>query len=143
VILWSTCNEVLHGDTLFVIHKCRYLGFVARKADDFGDHPFRLYGIDVQRSILVMNEYSSAGRVNTRRIRVTDLRFMNHRPPPTTIFDRVALTDFVFCQFVELVNLKHFLHWPLLLAVLGLFAAWCAVRFTRSHRDHAVAGIVP
>lgn len=75
------------------------------------------------------------------------LRFVDKRPPQTTILDRLALTFFAFTSLKELVSPHRFPHWPLLLGLLALFAAWCAHRAgakrRRRHRVHADAGISP
>ncbi len=77
------------------------------------------------------------------------LRFVDRRPPPTTFFDRVALTFFVFTSLEQVITPYHFPPWFLLSGVFALFAAWCAHRFARSkhkrgqHRDSADAPATP
>jgi hypothetical protein len=61
------------------------------------------------------------------------MRFIGKRPAATTFLDRIALTVFVFAQFFDLMQPQHFLHWPMLLGLTGLFAAWLARRHSRSN----------
>lgn len=95
---------------------------------------------------LVFNQDSYFSSHSTSRLEVTKflayalavvlltMRFMGERPATTTLLDRIGLTVFVFAQFFELMHPKHFLHWPLLVGLTGLFSAWCAHR--RSHLKH-------
>jgi hypothetical protein len=61
-------------------------------------------------------------------------RFIGTRPAPTTVFDRLALTFFVFTSFKQAVIPYRFPPWFLISGVVALFAAWCVHRFTRVKR---------
>jgi hypothetical protein len=78
-------------------------------------------------------------------------RFIGKRPAPTTVFDRLALTFFVFTSFKQVIIPYRFPPWFLISGVVALFAAWCAHRFThvkqkRRHRypaDSPVPSVGP
>lgn len=62
-------------------------------------------------------------------------RFVGRRPAPTTVFDRFALTFFVFAVLKQILSPNGSLKWPLLLGgVALLLAAWCADRLTGRKR---------
>ena len=67
-------------------------------------------------------------------------RFVGKRPASVTVFDRLALTFFVFTSLSEVVVPNPFLQWPLFAGTGGLLASWMAERFTRvkrTRRHHA------
>ena len=59
-------------------------------------------------------------------------RFIGQKPTMTTVFDRVALTFFVFATCEQWVIPYRFPPWPLLSGVVALFIGWCAHRLTRA-----------
>ncbi len=61
-------------------------------------------------------------------------RFVRKRPAMTTLFDRIALTFFVFATFKQVITPYRFPPWPILSGVIALFTAWCAHRLTRAKR---------
>jgi len=55
-------------------------------------------------------------------------RFLGKRPAMTTIFDRIALTSFVFVTFRQVLVPYRFPPWWMLAGLAALFVAWCASR---------------
>jgi len=65
-------------------------------------------------------------------------RFVGKRPVPTTFFDRLALTFFVFATTKQVVAPYRFPPWFLLSGGIALLAAWCAYYFEskKQKREH-------
>jgi hypothetical protein len=63
-------------------------------------------------------------------------RFVGERPSPTTVFDRLALTFFMFAVVKQLITPYRFPPWPLFEGGLALLAAWCFTRPWHKRRAH-------
>jgi hypothetical protein len=63
-------------------------------------------------------------------------RFVGRRPAMTTIFDRIALTAFVWTLFVQATVTYRFPPVPLLSGFVALFAAWWISHATHQKRKH-------
>ena len=69
-------------------------------------------------------------------------RFVGKRPAMTTVFDRVALTFFVFATFKQVTIPYRFPPWPLVSGVIALFIAWCAHHLMRKNRYLSMLSLI-